>query len=599
MPNYSTRKERCIMNKRKGMSNGKIFIKLIKYTWDASQLTFSALMVASLLFSILRYSEIVVLEWLFANTLEIVKGANYDVMIRPILAILLILILNPVAEWLEYLAQGYFWRRGNGYMHSLYHERINRVDLIDYENVENYNDFKKASLGNDEAPNGIRVIVQIIFLYLPFILITSIYLFSIKPMLVVALVLIFIPVLISELIKMSNNYNFEDKIASRKRKTEYFEDCIVSKENFKETLINGSFNYFYNLFSDSNKEFSKAFISVKNKLLKVSIIMRVINTLGYLCVLALLVYYLYNGTISVGQFAAVFYSIEKITSMLQKLIEDIGGALVGISTTSFLIRFLNEEKAMGREEELSKVGDIVLKNVSFKYPNAKEKSLSNINLTIKAGTSLAIVGENGAGKSTLTKLIMGLYTPSEGVVQYDGDDIAKYSNSSKFKNISAVFQNFIKYKLSAEDNIRISDISSQDSIENASSKINLSFHDLKISNETMLCREFCGQDLSGGQWQRIAIARGLYRPHDLIVLDEPTAAIDPIEEANVFSTFKKLNDDKTCIFVTHRLGSTQIADKIIVMENGQIVEEGTNQELIKLKGKYYKLLESQAKWYER
>lgn len=599
MPNYLTHKERCIMNKRKGMSNGKIFIKLIKYTWDASPLTFSALMVASLLFSILRYSEIVVLEWLFANTLEIVKGANYDVMIRPILAILLILILNPVAEWLEYLAQGYFWRRGNGYMNSLYHERINRVDLIDYENVENYHDFKKASLGNDEAPNGIRVIVQIIFLYLPFILITSIYLFSIKPMLVVALVLIFIPILISELIRMSNNYNFEDKIASRKRKTEYFESCIVSKENFKETLINGSFSYFYKLFLDSNKEFSKAFISVKNKLLKVSIIMRVINTLGYLCVLALLVYYLYNGSISVGQFAAVFYSIEKITSMLKNLIEDIGGALVGISNTSFLIRFLNEEKEVGIEEEVSKLRDIVLKDVSFRYPNAKENSLSNINLTIKAGTSLAIVGENGAGKSTLTKLIMGLYTPSEGVVQYGDEDIVRYSNSSKFKNISAVFQNFIKYKLSAEDNIRISDISSQDSIENASSKINLSFHDLKISNETMLCREFGGQDLSGGQWQRIAIARGLYRPHDLIVLDEPTAAIDPIEEANVFSTFKKLSDDKTCIFVTHRLGSTQIADKIIVMENGQIVEEGTNQELIKLKGKYYKLLESQAKWYER
>lgn len=265
----------------------------------------------------------------------------------------------------------------------------------------------------------------------------------------------------------------------------------------------------------------------------------------------------------------------------------------------FLIRFLNEEKEMGREEELSKVGDIVLKNVSFKYPNAKENSLSNINLTIKAGTSLAIVGENGAGKSTLTKLIMGLYTPSEGVVQYGAEDIAKYSNTSKFKNISAVFQKFIKYKLSAEDNVRISDISSQDSIESASSKINLSFEDFKINNETMLCREFGGQDLSGGQWQRIAIARGLYRPHDLIVLDEPTAAIDPIEEANVFSTFKKLSNDKTCIFVTHRLGSTQIADKIIVMENGEIVEEGTNQELINLKGKYYHLLESQAKWYER
>ncbi|MCM1991405.1 ATP-binding cassette domain-containing protein [Oceanirhabdus seepicola] len=587
------------MSKGRRMSNSKIFLKLIKYTWRASPLTFSALIVASLLFSVLRYSEIVVLQSLFSNILEVVKGSPYDIMIKPILAILIILILNPVGEWLEFLAQGYFWRRGNGYMQSLYHDRINRMDLIDYEDVENFDDFKKASLGNGEAPNGIRVIVQILFLYIPFILITSLYMISIKPMLVFAIVLIFIPVLISELIKMSNNYDFEDKIANRRRKTEYFESCIVSKENFKETLINGAFNYFYSLFVDSNKEFSKAYVHVKNKLLKVAIVMRIINTLGYLCVLALLVYYLYNGSISVSQFGAIYYSIEKITSMLKGLIEDIGEALVGISSTSFLIRFLNEEKEIEREEELSKADDIELRDVSFKYPNAKEKSLSNINLRIKKGTSLAIVGENGSGKSTLTKIIMGLYNPSQGVVQYGDKNIINYSNSSKFSNISAVFQNFIKYKLPAEDNIKISNISSQDSIENASSGINLSFNDLKINNETILSREFGGQELSGGEWQRIAIARGLYRPHDLIVLDEPTAAIDPIEEANVFSTFKKLSDDKTCIFVTHRLGSTQIADKIVVMENGEIVEEGTNQELIDLKGKYYHLLESQAKWYER
>lgn len=587
------------MNKGRKMSNSKVLLKLIKYTWLASPLTFLALIIASLLFSILRYLEIVVLESLFSNTLNIINGAPYDIMLTPIIAILAILILNPVAEWLEYLAQGYFWRRGNGYMYSLYHERINKLDLIDYEDVENFDNIKKASMGNEEAPNGIRVIVQILFLYIPFIFITSLYLINIKPMLVFAIVLIFIPVLISEIISINKNYNFVDKIANRRRRTEYFENCIVSKEDFKETLINGSFNYFFNLFVDSNKKFSKAFVDVKSKILKFAIVMRVINTLGYIFVLTLLVYYLYNGSISVGQFAAIYYSIEKITSMLKNLIAMIGEALEGISTTSFLVRFLNEEKEIGKEEYLSKTSDIVLRGISFKYPNSKEKSLSNINLTIKAGTSLAIVGENGSGKSTLTKIIMGLYNPTEGVVLYGSENIAKYTNTFKFSNISAVFQNFIKYKLSAEDNIRISNISSQDSIENSSSKINLSFDDLKINNETILSREFGGQELSGGEWQRIAIARGLYRPHDLIVLDEPTAAIDPIEEANVFSTFKKLSDNKTSIFVTHRLGSTQIADKIIVMENGRIVEEGTNQELIDLKGKYFYLLESQAKWYVR
>lgn len=587
------------MNKGKRMSNIKVFLKLIKYTWLASPITFSALIAVSLLFSILRYSEIVVLQSLLDNILKVVNGWTYDIVIMPILAMLVILILNPAVEWLEFLAQGYFWRRGNGYMQSLFHARVNRIDLIDYEDVKKFDDFKKSSLGNEEAPNGIRIIVQILFLYVPFILITALYLISIKPMLVFAIVLIFIPVLVSELVKMNDNYDFEDKIASRRRQTEYFESCIVSKEYFKETLVNGSFNYFYNLFVDSNEKFSKEFVKVKNKLLKIAVAMRIVNTLGYLSVLALLVYYLYNGSISVSQFAAVYYSIDKLTVMLKKLVADIGGALAGISATSFLVRFINEEKEIEIEEELSKTGDIVLRDVSFIYPNANREALSNINLTIKAGTSLAIVGENGSGKSTLTKIIMGLYKPSGGIVQYDGKDIEKYSKSSKFQNISAVFQNFIKYKLSAEDNIRISNISSQESIAEVTSQINLSFEALKINNETILSRDFGGQELSGGEWQRLAIARGLYRPHKLIVLDEPTAAIDPIEEANVFCTFKKLSDNRTCIFVTHRLGSTQIADKIVVMENGQIVEEGTNQELINLKGKYYNLLEVQAKWYER
>jgi ATP-binding cassette subfamily B protein len=136
-------------------------------------------------------------------------------------------------------------------------------------------------------------------------------------------------------------------------------------------------------------------------------------------------------------------------------------------------------------------------------------------------------------------------------------------------------------------------------IDNALSKIGLNLSDIKITPDTMLSREFSGQDLSGGEWQRLALTRGLYRSHDLIVLDEPTAAIDPIEEANVFDLFKKLSIEKTCIFVTHRLGSTKIADRIIVMDKGEIVEYGSHQELMENKGKYYHLMESQAKWYKR
>jgi len=397
---------------------------------------------------------------------------------------------------------------------------------------------------------------------------------------------------------MRQNFDFEDKSANLRRKTKYFESCIVSREYFKETLLNGSFTYFYRLFTESNREFSKVFIAVRKRILKASVFMKLLNAAGFLSVLALLVYYVYTGTISIGLFAAIYYSISKIASMFKRAINDIGEALVGISNTSFLVRLLDDHDEPSKKNAISKIQDIHLKNVSFTYPSSKGQTLKNINLTIKEGTSLAIVGENGSGKSTLTKIIVGIYDPTDGVVTYGNEPLDHYSDVSRFSGISAVFQDFMKYKLSVEDNIKISNITSKATIEDVLEKADINLSDLNIHSDTILAREFGGQDLSGGEWQRIAIARGLYRPHDLIILDEPTAAIDPIEEANVFDSFKRISIGKTCIFVTHRLGSTKIADRIVVMDKGEIVEEGTHKELMDLKGRYYHMMKSQAQWYE-
>ena len=586
------------MNKKK-MTGIAVVAKLIQYTWCASPSTFIVLVISSLLLSSLGFLEIITIQALFDGAVHVANGAALELIYQPMLVLLGILALYPVGEWLEYLARGYFWRRGSGYMKSLHHARINHMKSIEFEDAHNMDELQKASLGSEDAPNGLRVMVQILFLYLPYILSLLVYLIAIKPMLAFIIVLIFIPTLLLELIRMKQNFNFEDKIANRRRKTKYYESCIVSREYFKETLINGSFRYFYGLFAESNREFGRAFIAVKQRILKTAVFMKLLNTAGFLSVLVLLVYYIYAGTISIGLFAAIYYSISKIASMFKRAIEDIGGALVGISNTSFLVRLLEDQEDQGKKEAISKTQDIHLKNVGFTYPNARGQTLKNINLSIKAGTSLAIVGENGSGKSTLTKIIMGLYDPTQGVVAYGNEPLGDYSDASRFSGISAVFQSFMKYKLSVEDNIKISNITSNTTTEDVLEKANLKLSDLNIHADTILSREFGGQDLSGGEWQRVAIARGLYRPHDLIVLDEPTAAIDPIEEANVFDSFKKISVGKTCVFVTHRLGSTQIADRIIVMEKGEIVEEGTHKELMALEGKYHHLLKSQAQWYKR
>lgn len=597
MHNCLESRVRCMNNKK--MFWTKVLRRLIKYTWLASPATFVLLVISSLFMSALGFLEIIAIKTLFDSAVQVASGAAIGLIYKPIIVLLVILALYPFGEWLEFMAQGYFWRRGSGYMKFLYHNRTSDMKPIEFEASTNIDELKKASLGSEDAPSGIRAIVQILFLDIPYILSLLIYLVNINPMLVLVIVLIFIPTFLLERIRVKQSFAFEEKMGNRRRKTEYFEKCIVSREYFKETLLNGSFKYFHRLFTESNKEFSKEFVFTKKHILKSSVFMKLLNAIGFLSVLMLLVYFVYSRVISLGLFAAIYYSISQITTMLRRAIEDMGTALVGISNTSFLIRLLDDNCDLGKDADIPKNQDIQLRDVSFAYPNASRNALKNINLTIKAGTSLAIVGENGSGKSTLTKVIMGLYDPTKGEVVYGDKPLHPYSKASRFKGISAVFQDFIKYKLSVEDNIKISNITSELTTEKVLDKVDINLPELNIKSNTILSREFGGQDLSGGEWQRIAIARGLYRPHDIIVLDEPTAAIDPIEEANVFESFKRISVGKTCVFVTHRLGSSKIADRIIVMDKGEIVEEGTHLELLNMKGRYYELLQSQAQWYER
>lgn len=585
--------------KTNSAKNLKNLLRLIQYIWLASPWVFILLLFISLFFSALGFYEIVTLELLFSTLLEVVQGAPQSVASKSLFYLLVILILNPVMEWLEFLIRGYFWRRGSGYMQALYHDRMSKLNLIDFEDSENFDVFKKASLGYEDAPNGIRVLLQTLFLYVPFIVVMLFYLYTIKPVLTLSILFIFIPIYISEKIKIKENYAFENEIANVKRKVEYFEKCLTSNEYVKETKINLSFAFFFSKLKESQNAFCALHAKLLRELLKRSFLMKLIHTAGYLCVLSMLVYYTYNGEIGIGAFAAIYYSITKISTMLKRIIEDIGEALGGITTTSFLMRFLNTPNAAKETVYTSKKCDIFLDNVCFTYPNAVKPSIRNLTLTLREGETLAIVGENGSGKSTLTKLIMGLYSPTEGEIRYVSRGLQRCSGKRQYDGISAVFQDFVKYKLSVKDNIKISDIESEDKVSEMLSQPELNGVRPSVSLDTTLSREFGGRELSGGEWQRIAIARGLYRQHDFIVLDEPTSAIDPIEEANIFAMFKALSEKKTCLFVTHRMGSTQIADRIIVLENGTITESGTHEDLMEKKGKYYKLFMSQIKWYKR
>ncbi|MFD2117584.1 ATP-binding cassette domain-containing protein [Paenibacillus yanchengensis] len=331
-------------------------------------------------------------------------------------------------------------------------------------------------------------------------------------------------------------------------------------------------------------------------------LMRLISLLGYGILLALLIDAVIKGDISVGAFAAIFASIAGVMELIEELLDQqIKSIFRFLGPSRNYFRVLDWPERSGTEQFHGIDQQIVLKEVYFRYPHAAYDALQAVNMTIKKGETIAIVGENGSGKSTLSKLLLGLYLPTEGKVFYDEKCTADLSFSTIFHQHSAVFQSFLKYGLNVEENVKISDWYSSATIESslAELELNLNNDSFPQGKDTVLSKEFGGVDLSGGQWQRVAIARGIYRRHHFIVLDEPTAAIDPLEEQRVFKQFMRISKGKTAIIVTHRLGSAKLADRIIVMEKGSIVEMGTHAELLQCNGKYSQMFYAQAQWYMR
>lgn len=306
-----------------------------------------------------------------------------------------------------------------------------------------------------------------------------------------------------------------------------------------------------------------------------------------------------NSGTTVGVFAALVTSIDSLFEMINGLVGELSSGFTEImgKVKNYLsiqdMPCQNQNATTGETLE-----SISFDRVSFCYPNQTTPALHDISLTINKGEHIAVVGENGAGKSTLVKLLSGIYEPTQGHVVINGKHSPGQSISSFRSNISAVFQNFGRYQMSIADNVKIGDINKGSDVTETLNRVGLVVSgDSGLTENTLLSREFGGVELSGGQWQRLAIARGFYRQSDWVFLDEPTSAIDPNEESELFRLFHELTQGKASVVVTHRLGSIKYADKVLVVSNGEIAGFDTHNALLKNCKEYRRIWESQSEMY--
>jgi ATP-binding cassette subfamily B protein len=243
------------------------------------------------------------------------------------------------------------------------------------------------------------------------------------------------------------------------------------------------------------------------------------------------------------------------------------------------------------------------RNVSFSYPGSSRLILDGLNFRFHPGERVALIGENGQGKTTIVKLITRLYDPTAGDILLDGIDLREYNLEDLYREIGVIFQDFMRYEMTAHENIAVGRIEEIDNLSLLRSAAEKSMADEVIAKlprhyEQMLGRRFDGGvDLSGGEWQKVALARAYLRDAQLLILDEPTAALDARSEFEVFQRFAELTNGKMALFISHRFSTVRMADRIVVLENGQIAEDGNHDQLTHLGGRYAEMFEMQAASY--
>jgi len=309
----------------------------------------------------------------------------------------------------------------------------------------------------------------------------------------------------------------------------------------------------------------------------------------------------FTDRLTIAEFGAVIVLVGQFTRSTSNIIESISGLGKIMLTVQNTIGYF-DLKHEQRNNTMPTVSSISIKNVSYSYPGSGALVLQNINFDMQAGETLVIVGKNGSGKSTLVKLVLGLLNPVTGKIEIDGIPTDSIPYHELHNTATSMFQDYVQYALNIKNNIVISDTSRHHADETIYRLLHsLGIHFVNensiINLKTDLGIEYGGIDLSGGQWQQLAIARAAIREAKIVILDEPTSALDPLRETELYDNFKELCNGKIGIIVTHRMGMCKFANKIMVMQNGNMHEYGTHKELLAKQGVYAHMYSSQQQMY--
>jgi ATP-binding cassette subfamily B protein len=393
-----------------------------------------------------------------------------------------------------------------------------------------------------------------------------------------------------------------------RRQLDYLRLLGGSKEAAKELKLFGLSKFLTDRFARLSDQVYEENVALSKRKLVAGAFLSIIGSLGYYSAYVYVIWKTATGQLSIGTLYLLAGAILQASTNIQLIFSTLSGvADQALFLTDLLAFFEMQPTIRSKPNALPAPRPIVrgfeFRNVSFAYPGSSRLILKNLDFTLHTRERVALIGENGQGKTTIVKLITRLYDPTEGQILLDGVDLREYGLEDLYREIGVIFQDFMRYEMTARENVavgRIEDIGNLNDIVAASHK---SLADEVIAKlpdkyEQMLGRRFeRGVDLSGGEWQKLALARAYLRDAQLLILDEPTAALDARSEFEVFERFSELTEGKMALFISHRFSTVRMADRIVVLVDGRIAEDGSHQELVRLGGQYAEMFELQAASY--
>ena len=517
-------------------------------------------------------------------------------------------ILNSLCQSLNELVNTAHSQQVTDYMQGVIHAKSVEADLEYYENAKYHDALQRAQ---QEAPyrppqilNRLAQVGQNAISLVAMVgLLVSLHWGIVGILLIATFPAVLVRTKFSRIM-----YSWQRRRTQLERQSMYLAWMLTNEHFAKEVRLFDLGGWFSEEYRQIRRRLYEEKLSISTKRSLAFFLTQAFAGTIIFSVFAYIIYQTIQGSLLLGDLVLYYQALQRGQNNLRLTLSSLSGLYEDNLFLANLYEFLDLkpriiDPATPKAIPPKMNRGIEFKNVNFSYADSARQALKNINLTIKPGETIALVGENGSGKTTLIKLLCRLYDPTSGSISIDGTNIQQFSIADLRRQVSVIFQDYAKYHFSAEENIRLGDIDvAPGDREIYSAAVRSGAHDVitRLPNtyDTVLGKLFdTGEELSIGQWQKVALARAFLRDSQLIVLDEPTSAMDPKAEYEIFKKFRELIEDQSAVLITHRLSTVKMADRIYVMDNGEIIESGTHKELMQLQKSYATLFETQAQNY--